>query len=102
MSSPTAQPASHYDVVVVGAGQAGLAVGYFLARQGNQYVILEAGSQLGSAWRSRWDSLSSLPRDGIAACRGCRSPVTRRGTPAEMRLRIIWSGMRKSSRSRSS
>ena len=57
MSSPIPQPASHHDVVVAGAGQAGLAVGYFLARQGNQYVILEAGSQLGSAWRSRWDSL---------------------------------------------
>ena len=57
-SSPTPQPAtSHFDVVVVGAGQAGLAVGYFLARQRLQFVILEAGSQLGSAWRGRWDSL---------------------------------------------
>ena len=57
-ASPTPQPAtSHFDVVVVGAGQAGLAVGYFLARQRLQFVILEAGSQLGSAWRGRWDSL---------------------------------------------
>ena len=46
-----------YEVVVVGAGQAGLAVGHFLAEQGRQFVILEAADSVGSAWRSRWDSL---------------------------------------------
>ena len=46
-----------YDVVVIGAGQAGLAVGYFLARQGRRFVILEAGPSVGTAWRERWDSL---------------------------------------------
>lgn len=46
-----------YDVVVVGAGQAGLAVGPFLAEQGRRFVILEAADSVGSAWRSRWDSL---------------------------------------------
>ena len=47
----------HYDVVVVGAGQAGLAIGHFLAKQGRRFVILEAADSVGSAWRSRWDSL---------------------------------------------
>src|SRR5262245_22037177 len=46
-----------FDVVVVGAGQAGLALGYFLAEQGRRFVILEAADSLGAAWRSRWDSL---------------------------------------------
>jgi putative flavoprotein involved in K+ transport len=46
-----------YEVVVVGAGQAGLAAGYFLARQGRRFVILEAGPSVASAWRERWDSL---------------------------------------------
>jgi putative flavoprotein involved in K+ transport len=46
-----------FDVVVVGAGQAGLAMGYFLARQGRRFVILEAGESIGTAWRDRWDSL---------------------------------------------
>ena len=32
----------HRDVVVVGGGQAGLAVGYFLAQQGRDFTILEA------------------------------------------------------------
>jgi putative flavoprotein involved in K+ transport len=46
-----------FDVVVIGAGQAGLAVGYFLARQGRRFVILERAGAIGAAWRARWDSL---------------------------------------------
>src|SRR5262245_66101530 len=46
-----------FDVVVVGGGQAGLAIGYFLARQGRRFVILEAADSIGAAWRARWDSL---------------------------------------------
>jgi putative flavoprotein involved in K+ transport len=57
------------EVVVVGGGQAGLAIGYFLANQGRDFVILEAAAAPAAAWRERWDSLklftpvrySSLP-----------------------------------------
>jgi putative flavoprotein involved in K+ transport len=48
---------AHFDVVVVGGGQAGLAMGYFLARQGRSFVILDAADSIGATWRSRWDSL---------------------------------------------
>jgi len=48
---------THRDVVIIGAGQAGLAIGYHLARQGRDFTILDAAAELGSAWRSRWDSL---------------------------------------------
>jgi putative flavoprotein involved in K+ transport len=47
-----------YEVVVVGAGQAGLAIGYFLARRGLHFLIVEADDSVGSAWRSRWESLT--------------------------------------------
>jgi putative flavoprotein involved in K+ transport len=50
-------PADRYDVAVVGGGQAGLALGYFLARQGRRFVILEAAAEPAAAWRKRWDSL---------------------------------------------
>jgi putative flavoprotein involved in K+ transport len=46
-----------FDVVVIGAGQAGLAIGYLLAREGRRFVILEAGDSVATAWRDRWDSL---------------------------------------------
>jgi len=45
------------DVVVVGAGQAGLATGYLLQQHGLDFVILDAGTRIGDSWRNRWDSL---------------------------------------------
>ena len=51
------QRPAHYDVAVVGAGQAGLAIGHHLARQGPRFVIFDRADSIGAAWRSRWDSL---------------------------------------------
>ena len=45
------------DVVVVGGGQAGLAIGHFLARDGRNFTILEAADTPAAAWRARWESL---------------------------------------------
>jgi putative flavoprotein involved in K+ transport len=56
--SVTKQPASSFGVVVIGAGQAGLAMGYFLARQGRRFVILDRADSIAAAWRDRWDSLT--------------------------------------------
>jgi putative flavoprotein involved in K+ transport len=47
------------EVVVVGAGQAGLAISYYLTQQGRTHVVLERETQVGSAWRhGRWDSFT--------------------------------------------
>lgn len=43
--------------IVIGAGQAGLSVGYHLAKRGLSFAILDAGERIGDAWRHRWDSL---------------------------------------------
>ena len=51
------QADEHHEVIVVGGGQAGLAVGYFLAQQGRDFAILEAAAEPAAAWRTRWDSL---------------------------------------------
>ena len=54
----TAGPAgSLLDVLVIGGGQAGLAMGYHLAQSGRSFQIVDAGPEIGGRWRSRWDSL---------------------------------------------
>jgi putative flavoprotein involved in K+ transport len=50
-------PPERFDVVIVGAGQAGLAVSYYLARGGLSFVTLDAADRVGDTWRNRWDSL---------------------------------------------
>ncbi len=47
----------NYNTVVIGGGQAGLSVGYYLRQQGRDFVILDANERIGDAWRKRWDSL---------------------------------------------
>jgi putative flavoprotein involved in K+ transport len=49
--------AEHVETVIVGGGQAGLSVGYHLARRGRRFVILDANQRIGDPWRRRWDSL---------------------------------------------
>jgi putative flavoprotein involved in K+ transport len=51
------QRTERVQVVVIGGGQAGLSVGYCLARRGLSFVILEANHRVGDSWRKRWDSL---------------------------------------------
>ncbi len=47
-----------FDVVVIGAGQAGLAIGYFMARAGRRFLIVDGADSIAAAWRGRWDSLT--------------------------------------------
>ena len=46
-----------FHTIVIGGGQAGLSVGYYLARQRRPFVILDASPRVGDAWRHRWRSL---------------------------------------------
>jgi len=48
---------SPLDVLVIGGGQAGLAMGYHLAQSGQSFQIADAGAEIGQTWQSRWDSL---------------------------------------------
>lgn len=46
-----------HETVIVGGGQSGLAAAHHLARNGVDFVLLEASDRIGDIWRSRWDSL---------------------------------------------
>jgi putative flavoprotein involved in K+ transport len=45
------------DTMIIGGGQAGLALGYYLKAQNRKFVILDENARTGDAWRQRWDSL---------------------------------------------
>jgi putative flavoprotein involved in K+ transport len=71
----------HFDVVVIGAGQAGLAAGYFLARPGRRFVILDRASSIAAAWRERWESLTLFTPRRYSALAGLSFPGDPDGYP---------------------
>jgi putative flavoprotein involved in K+ transport len=75
------EPRNHLEVAVVGGGQAGLAMGYCLRRQGHRFVILERGDSIAPAWRERWDSLTLFTPRRYSALPGLPFPGDPDGYP---------------------
>ena len=65
-----------FHTIVIGGGQAGLSVGYYLARQGHPFVILDANRRVGDAWRQRWDSLRLFTPAAFDGLVGMKFPAT--------------------------
>lgn len=63
------------ETVVIGAGQAGLATGYHLARRGREFVILDAYQRVGDNWRCHWDSLRLYSPARVTGLPGMRFPA---------------------------
>jgi putative flavoprotein involved in K+ transport len=72
-----------HEVVVIGGGQAGLATGYHLRRRGVQFVILDAGDQVGDSWRKRWDGLRLFTSGRYNGLPGMPFPGPRRSVPTK-------------------
>jgi putative flavoprotein involved in K+ transport len=72
-----------FDTVVVGGGQAGLAVGYYLARRRRDFVIVDAGERIGQSWDERWDSLRLFSPAHFTHLPGLRFPGPRRYLPSK-------------------
>lgn len=60
--------------IVIGGGQAGLSVGYYLAKRGLPFLILDASLRIGDAWRNRWDSLRLFNPARYSGLPGLRFP----------------------------
>jgi putative flavoprotein involved in K+ transport len=64
----------HRDLVVVGAGSAGLATAALLRREGLEPLVLEAGAEPGAAWRERYDRLRLHTPRLLSGLPGLRIP----------------------------
>lgn len=71
------------DTIIVGGGQAGLSVGYHLARRGMSFTILEGRQRIGDVWRERWDSLRLFTPAGFSGLDGMPFPAPRHSFPTK-------------------
>jgi putative flavoprotein involved in K+ transport len=78
MTSAHIHPDEHHDVLVIGAGPAGLATAAALGRAGIEALVVDRGERVGTSWRGHYDRLhlhtvrwlSSLPGLQIPAHEG--------------------------------
>jgi putative flavoprotein involved in K+ transport len=75
----SARQIERVETIVIGGGQAGLSVGYHLAKLGRPFVILDANERVGDSWRKRWDSLRLFTPARFDALNGMPFP----GSPNE-------------------
>ena len=80
-STGGSQTSDGVEVAVIGGGQAGLAMGYYLRRQGRRFVILDRADSIGSAWRERWESLTLFTPRRYSALPGLPLPGEPDGYP---------------------
>ncbi len=66
-----------FDTIVIGGGQTGLTVGYYLGKTGRTFLILDASGRIGDAWRRRWDSLVLFTPSGFMGLPGMDFPSDR-------------------------
>ena len=71
------------DVLVIGAGQAGLAMGRELEREGADYLIIDGAKAIGDSWRHRWDSLRLFTPAAYSSLRGLPFPAPANHLPGK-------------------
>jgi putative flavoprotein involved in K+ transport len=71
------------EIIIVGAGQAGLAIGYWLKRQQRSFLLLDAGPHIGESWRKRYDSLVLFTPRRYSALPGLAFPGDPEGRPTK-------------------
>jgi putative flavoprotein involved in K+ transport len=74
---------SPLDVLVIGAGQAGLALGYHLQQTGQTFLITDRYDRVGESWRRRFDSLKLFTPRAYSALPGLPVPGDPEGYPTK-------------------
>jgi len=70
---------TEHDIIIIGGGQMGLALGYYLRRAGADFLILDSEDGPGGAWRHGWDSLRLFSPAGYSSLPGWLMPPTEDG-----------------------
>ena len=87
------------DVVIIGAGQAGLSAAYYLARQGlrpeTDFVVLDANPGPGGAWLHRWSSLTLGAAHAVHDLPGMKLPAANPAEPASAVISRYYGGYEK-------
>jgi putative flavoprotein involved in K+ transport len=72
-----------YDVLVIGAGQAGLAMGYYLRQARLRFLIVDQCERVGDRWRQRYDTLVLFTPRSLSDLPGLPFPGDRDGLPGK-------------------
>ena len=63
---------SNVDVLIVGGGDAGLAMSSLLSHDGREHLVLERRDRLGGAWQDRWDQFTLVTPNWTSSFPGWR------------------------------
>lgn len=69
------------DILIIGGGQAGLCVGFFLKKLTSNFLIIEKSKKIGNSWRNRYDCLMLLTPRGKDSLPGFPISGERDGYP---------------------
>ncbi|KXX72507.1 ArsO family NAD(P)H-dependent flavin-containing monooxygenase [Flammeovirga sp. SJP92] len=72
-----------FDVIIIGGGQAGLSVAYFLNRHGLKFLILDDNQKAGGAWNKAWDSLQLFSPGVYSSLSGWMLPPPEKEYPTK-------------------
>ena len=78
-----------YDTIVIGAGQAGISVGYYLRKSKQKFIILDKSHEVGKAGKTGMTHWFYLLLECTALCRECSLKETSMDSLQKMKLLLI-------------
>ena len=79
MNSVETSESKLWHSIIIGAGQAGLSMGYYLRQMKMDFLILDENKEFGASWKKRWDSLQLFTPAQHNGLPGMKFPA-KRGT----------------------
>ncbi len=86
LQNNASSPPTSYPVVVIGAGQAGLAMSYYLHQHGIAHLVLDRHERIGDTWRNRWQSLHLFTPARYSRLPGLAFPAPAYSLPSRLQM----------------